>query len=264
MFSKELIRDVQYKTSSNLQSRVGLHQQFTRINKNFWPLLASKYPWKNSKEILEIGCGTGIFWDTALKKLNENSCVTLTDISSGMLETTRDRIKDHRFRFSQFDIDTPNIASQFDLVIAHFMLYHSGNPKQALMSIKGMLTPEGKASLATLGDLHMKRIDDFIKSLIKENKLNYQITEQSSIDRFNESVADKLITEVFNSYEKYEIDDYLDVTDPAPLAEYCKSMMKYQALDEPFFQLLFEGLSNEIEKLGKFVIPKRVVFYIAH
>jgi len=48
---------------------------------------------KNGKNILEVGCGTGLGILTAFNHLDNNTCYTATDLSENMIEYSMNNVK---------------------------------------------------------------------------------------------------------------------------------------------------------------------------
>lgn len=87
-----MLNDNQYATSKNYEARLYLNQHFrtNRDSKAEW--LFSFFPKKENLRILELGCGTGLFW-LAIKALTPQSWdITLSDYSEGMLNKTKEAL----------------------------------------------------------------------------------------------------------------------------------------------------------------------------
>ena len=83
---KKYLKEQQYKSSGNLEARIAIHERFRTNPESF-----HKWIWDNMKinqpiKVLEVGCGTGQFWTENYSALPENSHLTLTDFSDGMIE----------------------------------------------------------------------------------------------------------------------------------------------------------------------------------
>ena len=74
----------QYATSARLETRIGIHEKYSRNQQPFAEWIVSHYDLASGERVLELGCGTGSMWRGV--SLPEDCHVTLTDFSEGMLE----------------------------------------------------------------------------------------------------------------------------------------------------------------------------------
>ncbi len=99
----------QYKTSSNLNIRIELHQKYSKNKQGWFPWLYSQIDFEGNNKILEIGCGNGQLWKDVGKNLDKivdfyeeksekvhclkGKQIWLTDISEGMLEDAKEMLE---------------------------------------------------------------------------------------------------------------------------------------------------------------------------
>ncbi len=135
----------QYKNAENFNLRTKLHSY--NINKtdwNNWCFNQMKFPSK--ARILELGCGTGDLWLKNRERLNSNWKVTLSDFSTSMLKSTKEKLEKINQNFIYKEIDAQNIPYEdesFDVVIARHMLYLGPDIEKALSEIKRVLVKDG-------------------------------------------------------------------------------------------------------------------------
>ncbi len=81
----------------------------------------------SGKEILELGCGTGLNTEFLCK---EATFVTAVDFSENMLRQARKKVTNDNVRFIQADITQPwNFRNElFDLVVVNLVLEHIKDP----------------------------------------------------------------------------------------------------------------------------------------
>jgi SAM-dependent methyltransferase len=94
----------QYRTEDKLNTRVRLHSYNTnKTDWNNWCFNQMKL--KDSVRILELGCGTGEFWYKNREYIRNDWDITLSDYSSGMLESAKKQLEqvDHSFIFKEID-----------------------------------------------------------------------------------------------------------------------------------------------------------------
>lgn len=141
----------QYKTAENFELRRKLHSYNTnKIDWNKWCFKQMKFP--DKARILEIGCGTGDIWYKNRHNINDNWIITLSDISKGMLQSTKERLSEikHDFIYDKIDVQKiPYKDENFDVVIARHILYLVPDIEKALTEIKRVLVKGGSFYITT-------------------------------------------------------------------------------------------------------------------
>jgi ubiquinone/menaquinone biosynthesis C-methylase UbiE len=159
----------QYQTSANLDARIQLHERFS-TNKYDWMLwVFDQFALPTTAQLLEVGCGTGLLWQTNLARLPAGWTITLSDQSAGMLQQALQNLGDQaiRFRFEQFNTEAiPLPDASLDAVIANHMLYHVADLAKALGEIRRVLKPGGRLYAATNGENHMKELRELVRSFV--------------------------------------------------------------------------------------------------
>lgn len=162
----------QYRSASNLNARIRLHQEFS-TNKYGWQRwLFEQFKFTPNSRILELGCGTGNLWAENLDRIPKGLEIVLSDFSEGMLEQAKQNLKHSSFfQFKVIDAQSiPFENKSFDFVIANHMLYHMPERSKALSEIRRVLRPEGYFYASTIGCNHLKEIDDLLSKF--DNQLN--------------------------------------------------------------------------------------------
>ncbi len=94
----------------------------------------------NKKNVLEIGCGTGLFTEEIVKTDNY---VTAVDISNELLEIAKKRVKALNVNFLQENAcDTKFPDNSYDFIIGSSILHHL-NINSALKEFSRLLKPGG-------------------------------------------------------------------------------------------------------------------------
>lgn len=88
--SKEYLKEKQYKSTQYLEARIKIHQ-FTKNTIGFHEWILNQYDlssFKNKEiKILDVGCGTGVFWKKNIKEFNKYKLdIIFTDFSEAMVE----------------------------------------------------------------------------------------------------------------------------------------------------------------------------------
>ena len=164
---QQYLKTDQYRDSTNLDARVAIHQRFS-TNPYGWfrwvfdTLL--KLP-ENAK-ILELGCGPGYLWKENVNRIPAGWNITLSDLSSGMVDAAwRNLVVTGRtFQFKEIDAQSiPFEEETFDAVIANHMLYHVPDRPKAIAGIQRVLKPDGHLFATTIGQNHLNEITDWIR-----------------------------------------------------------------------------------------------------
>ena len=251
---KKYLKERQYKSSGNLEARIAIHQKFRTNPESF-----HKWIWNNLKidkpiKVLEVGCGTGQFWVENYSSLPENSHLTLTDFSEGMIEKISSKLEHSNIKFEVADIENLQYEDNtFDLVMAHHVIYHASDKDKAISELKRVTKPGGTISITSNSEKHMLNVYTISNSI--DN--NYSMVR--NIDGFTEEDADKILPSHFQTYQKEIYEDLLKVTDSDFMLEYIKSTTEPRKMDlkESFYDEWAKIVKDEVDEKGFFGILKR-------
>jgi methylase of polypeptide subunit release factors len=84
---QQYLKSDQYKDSSNLDARVVIHQRFSTNSYGWFKWVFDtllKLP--EDARMLELGCGPGLLWRENIDRIPSGWNITLSDLSSGMLD----------------------------------------------------------------------------------------------------------------------------------------------------------------------------------
>ena len=244
----------QYKDSSNLDARVEVHKRFS----------TNPYGWMNwvfdhllalpaEAKILELGCGPGYLWKENASRIPSAWDITLSDLSSGMLDSAwRNLVVTGRnFKFKEIDAQKiPFEDETFDAVIANHMLYHVPDKPKAIAEIRRVLKTGGHFFATTVGDNHLKEITNWFRQIHKsevwESFANL-FTLENGLDQLKPFFPNVTVS-------RYE--DNLHVTELEPLIAYFHSGIRAGELSEDEFAKLETDLKNELKEKGMIFIRK--------
>ena len=216
------LRHDQYRDASNLDARVRLHLLYS-TNKYGWnPWLFEHCTIPAKARVLELGCGPGYLWRDNHQRIPTSWDITLSDFSVGMLQQARDNLSEqaNRFRFEIIDAQSiPFEDSQFDAVIANFVLHHVPDRAQALSEIQRVLRPGGHLFAATNGRRDMPELLDMLQRFDPQADFGWGLQAH---DLFGLEDGDAL-THYFVRVNIHRYADALVVTEAAPLVDYVLS-----------------------------------------
>ncbi len=279
----------QYKTSSNLNIRIELHQKYSKNKQGWFPWLYSQIDFEDSNNILEIGCGNGELWKDSWKneKVSESQRKTkqiwLTDISEGMLEDAKEQlqslylntfsyaileigknelksfVQEHFFKDNSF-LDKNNEKNKLDIIIANHVLFYIKNLEEALEEFVEVLKDSGTLYASTYGEHHMKEITELAQQFDSRIKL----TEVALYKQFGLQNGRKLLSKYFSSVELRMYEDELMVNDAKALADYilsCHGNQKEILANR--YEEFTAFLEEKIKKEGYIRITKEAGVWIA-
>lgn len=251
---QQYLKDDQYKDSTNLDARVVIHQRFS-TNPYGWMNWVFDHLLKLPKDakILELGCGPGYLWKENAHRIPDGWRITLSDLSSGMLDAAwRNLVVTGRaFQFKEIDAQSiPFEDETFDAVIANHMLYHVPDKAKALTEIKRVLKPGGRFFATTVGSGHMDEVNGRLQEISRGGFARVAVVAFTL-----ENGAEQLkpfFSEV--SVSRYE--DSLRVTELEPLIAYIRSMIAASDTQEDKLETLKQEFKSRLEENSEIFVTK--------
>lgn len=233
----------QYATSTKLETRISIHEKYSRNKQPFGEWIVSHYHLQHGERVLELGCGTGSMWQGV--SLPDGCHVTLTDLSAGMLVTARNNTQHLGADYAICDaMALPWADDSFDVVIANMMLYHVPDIGKALAEIRRVLKPHGRFFAATFGEHGV--VEAVLDMLGLPCAVNHRFTLQNGREQLAKHFADVRMK---------QRDDALDVTELNDLIVYLRSMQGMTLLadvaDDRFISALIPHMSDGVLSLPK-------------
>jgi ubiquinone/menaquinone biosynthesis C-methylase UbiE len=251
--NRDYLKNNQYKTDANLQSRIQIHRRFSRNTYGWYRWALDHFQLKPGERILDVGCGPADIWKSQTTRLPEGVSLTLCDLSAGMVQAARAGLgAGSRFVFSVGDAQAiPFQSGSFDLVVANHMLYHVPDIQQAAREIQRVLRPGGRLVAATNGRAHLRELYDLILQVVPDFT-----ARGDSAARFGLENGAEILRVVFPEVEVEIYEDSLFVTESSALIEYISSMWGFLIWDEQVKNRLWEKIESEIQAKGVFLIQK--------
>jgi ubiquinone/menaquinone biosynthesis C-methylase UbiE len=251
----------QYKDSSNLDTRIVIHQKFSTNPQGWFNWIFDQLlTLPADANILELGCGTGEMWKQCAARIPAGWNIALTDLSDGMLDSAwRNLVVLGRgFKFEQLDAQSiPYADKTFDAVIANHMLYHVPDRKLALAAIKRVLGDDGVLFSSTVGEGHMKEMYGWLKR-INTNPGGGMFTNPFTMENGAEQLQ-----EFFSRVGQSRYVDNLRVTEVEPLVAYLRSSIGAVDIDEDELSKLQVEFISTLSTKGEIFISKDSGLFIA-
>ena len=105
------------------------------------------FPLKNDLDILDFGCGTGLF---GMEFLEKAKSITGIDTSDGMLEVFKSKVRNIPCETFNVDIEKETINKKFDLIVSSMAFHHVENPRVAFNQLYSMLNNGGQIFIVDL------------------------------------------------------------------------------------------------------------------
>jgi len=239
----------QYATSQRLETRISIHEKYSRNKQPFGEWIVSHYDLAPGQQVLELGCGTGSMWKDV--SLPADCRVTLTDLSAGMLDTARINTPHLHADYAVCDaMALPYQDTFFDVVIANMMLYHVPDIPRALDEIRRVLKPQGRFFAATFGE--HGAVEAVLDMLHLPCTVNHRFTLQN---------GHAMLKDYFGEVALMCREDALDVTALNDLITYLRSMQGMTVLADLPDETLLNTFSAHMRS-GVLSLPKEYGLFV--
>lgn len=111
---------------------------------------SEKLQLKDDLDILDFGCGTGLF---GLEFLEYAKSITGVDTSEGMLEVFREKVKDlPNVNCLLKDLEKGPFEEKlsFDLIVSSMTFHHLSDPEKMIKKLREHLNPNGQMAIVDL------------------------------------------------------------------------------------------------------------------
>lgn len=244
----EYLLTKQYRTPSNLNSRINLHSKYSTNKYGWFKWVFDHFQFSTGDRILELGCGPGDLWFENHERIPVDSYIALSDFSIGMVTQTQDSLAEIPVHFDYFVIDGPTIPftdDLFDAVIANHCVYHFSDRQKAFSEIKRVLKPGGTFYSTTVGKNHLLEIAE----LVSKFRIRIDDAFEREENPFTLESGWAQLKSWFGEVQIYRYVDSLLVTKPEPLVDFVLSTSQFGLNEDQ--QLEFtKFIKNNIEEVG--------------
>jgi ubiquinone/menaquinone biosynthesis C-methylase UbiE len=242
----------QYADASNLNARIALHQRFSENKYDFvrWNFDAIDIP--QVADVLELGAGARALWMKNSERIPPGWKITVSDLSSGMIEEARTALStlDREFAFRQIDAqDIPFPAASFDAVLAMHMLFHVPDLARAIAEISRTLRPGGVLVASTNGRGNLSEMFDLVAEFSPG-------TPRPPEQNFALEDSPAKLSPWFSDVRIQKYPDALVVTEAAPLAGYVFSASRFMSIYPALRDDFTAFIQRRIDRDGSIRIAK--------
>ncbi|MCC6298084.1 MAG: class I SAM-dependent methyltransferase [Anaerolineales bacterium] len=204
-------------------------------------------------KFLELGCGPAYLWKENISRIPAGWDITLSDLSSGMLDSAWRNlvILGRPFQFKEVDAQAIPFADEtFDAVIANHMLYHVPDRAKAIGEIKRVLKPDGRLFATTIGQSHLKEIANWIRQVSPGTdfvSFGSPFTLENGLEQ---------LKPFFSQVTQTRYPDSLQVTEIKPIIAFILSTSHAKEVLREKVTELENELGQELKSKGKIFIQK--------
>lgn len=214
----------EYATDEGLKVRIRTHELYSSPSIDFPAWVLDHVPWRGDETVLDLGCGSGLYFDAVLARLVRGGRLLGSDLSMGMLREGRSgkaRSPVHLINSDAMHLPLPE--GSCDLLLANHMLYHVPEIEDAACEMRRVLRPGGFLLAATNARDSMRGFVDALGSaaLVLGHRLG--ITTSPIIERFNLENGCALLGPVFPEVQAHRLDSALVFTAAEPAIAYLHS-----------------------------------------
>ena len=170
-----MLNKSQYSSPDNYEARIYLSRNFKTNPQSKYEWIFDHFPKNEKLRILELGCGTGLFWLANRNNIVKSWSILLSDYSEGMLENARNSLSRLNRNIQYEVIDAENIQcpdNTFDIILANNMLYHIRNRDAAIKNIRRILKDDGVFIASTMGGNDLFELHNYLYAFWKAETLH--------------------------------------------------------------------------------------------
>lgn len=263
MPSKNNIHIVQqhYQSADKWRIRQQTHDQYTYPRTDFVAWIMKHIPLKGDERVLDVGCGTGLYYNYLHEKFPDMTYVGV-DFSSAMLaEHKSDQLSRGQINYLPFADNT------FDVVMANHMLYLTPNVEAAIVELRRVLKPGGMLVTATSSTNTMPQFKELFRRailLVSPPGTSRDVNVPPNLyQRYSLENGSVMLSRHFYAVVRHDLPSALVFPEVDPIMDYLESTrdMREPQLPEnvswaQVMLIMREQISNLIHSLNALVVDK--------
>ena len=221
-----MIHSLEPSVHEENETRIRLYD-FSTGKQSFFQWQAGMLPSLAGKRVLELGCGSGGFWQSLLPRWS-NCALTLTDISQEILSSAEHRLAPLSNLAASLEFETldfnqlATLEGPFDVVIANHNLFYAQQLDELLASVARLLAPDGLLICSTVGQDHLHELAALLR--LKQQDLPWGAETWAHC--FGLENGGAILQRHFQQVDQFEYDNSLHVNSAEPVMAYLLKTMK--------------------------------------
>ncbi len=268
---REHLTTQMYADDEPLEVRIRTHELYTRPEMDFAAWVLDHVPWRGDETVLDIGCGSGLYFEPVGVRLTRGGRMLCGDLSLGMLRDASAKVA--QGPVSLFNGDAmylPVPSCSCDVVLANHMLAHVPQIEWAVAEAHRVLRSGGHLVATTNARDSMRGFFDLIEAASLALGHRVEIPDIPVITRFSLENGRPFIEPLFPSVEMHQFQAALVFPAIEPVVAYINSMRHTVS------RLLPDGLAWEqvlrevgqqvasvIHQQGEYRVPKTTGVFVA-
>jgi ubiquinone/menaquinone biosynthesis C-methylase UbiE len=199
-----MLHNSQYASSNKYEARIYLSRQFKTNPKSKYEWIFEYFSKTDNLNVLELGCGTGLFWLANRNNIVKSWSIILSDYSEGMLTTARNNLSRLNYNFQYEIVNAENIQyddNKFDIILANNMLYHIQNRDTTIKNISRILKDDGIFIASTMGRNDLLELNNCLYTFLESKNYGFKFREYS----FS---LDNGIEQLLNNFKNISLEKY--------------------------------------------------------
>jgi ubiquinone/menaquinone biosynthesis C-methylase UbiE len=246
-----MLNDSQYASSKKYEARIYLSKKFKTNSKSKYEWIFDHFPKKENLNVLELGCGTGLFWLANRNSIVKSWSITLSDYSEGMIETTRNNLSRLNYTFKYEIVNAekiPYFDNTFDIILANNMLYHVKNRDEVIKNICRILKDDGVFIASTMGKDDIFELHNYLYRFLESKNNKFRFKEFS----FSLNNGLEQLTKHFKNVAMEKYDNKLVINEADAIVNY---YLSFNGIHDNVV-VLSEEYVNEFKKYLQNILDK--------
>lgn len=251
----------QFGTDDNLRLRQDTHDQYSVPRVDFAEWVLTHYAWQGSERVLDVGTGSGRYFDWIHQHRPHTSYVGL-DMFEGMLVGHAG----HGRLLCSEAAALPFADHSFDIVMANHMLYLVPDIHAVLREIRRVLRPKGVVIAATNSVQTMPEFNALFRravTLLSTPGGAYNSGPPASFSSFTLENGPQILHRHFYAVVRHDLPQALVFETPEPALAYLESLrsvrephLPERVLWEDVMDVMREQIERVIAHFGELVVQK--------
>ncbi|MCA9911866.1 MAG: class I SAM-dependent methyltransferase [Anaerolineae bacterium] len=260
-----------YATDEHLRIRQETHARYTVPDRSFVEWVLDRVDWRGDETVLDVGCGTGLYYDK-LAEYHPDLRYVGMDLIGGMLRG-HSGYNNEKSLLQGDAQQLPFATASFDVVMANHMLYHVENVEIAVAELARVLRPDGilivaANSINTMPEMQvlMRRA---IVLLTRGGAAQVRAPELPS-DRFALENGTRVLSRYFYAVVRHDLPSALVFPEVEPAMAYLESTRDLREASLPadvvwedVMMIMRQQINQLVKHLGELVISKQAGVLIA-